>query len=632
VHRNRGQMSSQQAGEHNQGEMTIRSVFQQALRTPYRRITLTYCTAGVLATAIFIAAFYKPITTVQVFKTSEVYVYDMPVRVYLEVTTLVERSARYDLHERPRRDVEMALDELANTYRAMQQHPDTMAALQGSPGYQETLAQLGLFLESARTLVDHSDNGLQELREKAYALQAYTRKLAQQADALRAQERRLRFGNAQNFRNGIFWVLLGVLELFWLASGAFLWVRHARLIDARMHQKALAAEKDARDGRLEAELALHTFLGKISHEINSPLQTILTNIQLLDAAYAADDRFMKVVTRLKTSVTQLRTQILDLLDVSELKTGKLNIRLEALDLRKLVEDTVTGLQGNAEIKGLTLSLDIAKLPRVQADGRRIAQILTNLVNNAIRYTEKGGVEVYAHVSRTTGRPVLNLGVKDTGIGMTTEIQQQLFQPFMHGSGAKRKGTGLGLNIVKGLVEQLQGDIEFVSTVGRGTEFTVALPLLEVQPEALPVAKPQRAPVAEPSAKHQPSALKVLFADDEPGIREALTELMTTYGYDVITASSAAEARQALDEGEFALIILDMELGDGYGGDVAAYAQKTGNAAAPRVAMTAYPELYKQQAKELFQARLAKPVDAQILLRTLNGLDASAASPGSQLVH
>lgn len=630
MHRNRGEMSGQEAGEHNQREMTIRSVFQQALRAPYRRITLTYCTAGVLATAIFIAASYKPITTVQVFKTSEVYAYDMPVRVHQEVSALVERSARYDLHERPRRDVETALDELANTYRAMQQHPDTMMALQGCPGYPETLAQLGSFLDSAHALVDHSDSGFQALREKAYPLQTATRKLAQQADALRAQERRLRFGNAQSFRNGIFWVLLGVLELAWVASGAFLWVQRARLIDARLHREALAAEKDARHGRLEAELALHTFLGKISHEINSPLQTILTNIQLLDAAYATDDRFMKVVTRLNTSVTQLRTQILDLLDVAELKTGKLNIRLETLDLRKLVEDTVMGLQGNAEIKGLTLSLDIVKLPRVQADGRRIAQILTNLVNNAIRYTEKGGVEVHAHVSHMTGRPVLSLEVKDTGIGISAEIQQQLFQPFMHGSGAKRKGTGLGLNIVKGLVDQLQGNIEFVSAVGRGTEFTVTLPLLEVQTDVVSVTKAQQVSVAEPSERPTPAGLKVLFADDEPGIREAITELMTTYGYDVVAASSAAEAMRALDAGNFGLILLDMELGDGYGGDVATYAQQTGNADAPRVAMTAYPELYQRQAKDLFQARLAKPVDAQILLRTLKGLD--TASRASQLVH
>jgi CheY-like chemotaxis protein len=182
------------------------------------------------------------------------------------------------------------------------------------------------------------------------------------------------------------------------------------------------------------------------------------------------------------------------------------------------------------------------------------------------------------------------------------------------------------------VEQLQGDIEFVSTVGRGTEFTVTLPLLEVQPDVTPVAKTQRVPVAETTEKQAPGGLKVLFADDEPGIREAVTELMTTYGYDVIAASSAAEARKALDEGNFGLIILDMELGDGYGSDVATYAQQTGNADAPRVAMTAYPELYKRQAKDLFQARLAKPVDAQILLRTLKGLDTTGASGVSQLVH
>jgi signal transduction histidine kinase len=580
---------------------------------PERSFTVAYFIVSLLITALVGALTYAPMSTVVVITAPEAYAYEMPERLYSELLEFSDRSARYDLHEGRRDDVQKALDAVERTYKTMVEQPEKLQPLRNCESFLVVMSRLGWFVQIARESVDNRDGSLKAIREDERALREGVKRLAAESAGREAEARLVRFDSAHAYRLKTFCAMLAALMLALVATWAFLRMWRTLVAEGQRHGLLMKAEQDAREAQHQAELALHTFLGKVSHEINSPLQTILTNIQLMEARHTEDSRFAKIITRLKTSVTQLRGQIMDLLDVSEIKSGKLNIKLEPVDVAKLVQETVSGLQGNADIKGLTLTLKTENLIPAQLDGRRVGQIITNLVCNAIRYTEQGEVYVTAHMLRQDGRLSLSLMVADTGVGMSVAMQEQLFQPFMRNSGAKRKGTGLGLSIVKGLVEQLQGDISFASTEGFGTEFYVTLPLLEVTtPVCLTVPEASVAATESLSA----GGKKVLFADDDEGIRDVVTELLSAFGYNVTVVASAADARQAIGEQVFGIILLDMELGDGNGADVAVHAKMTANSFTPIVAMTAYPELYKRQMMKVFSAQLGKPVDAALLRSTL----------------
>jgi signal transduction histidine kinase len=580
---------------------------------PERSFTVAYFIVSFLITALAGQLAYTPMSTVAVITVSDAYAYAMPERLYSELLEFSDRSALYDLHEGRREDVQIALDAVERTYKTMVEQPDKLEPISHCESFQAVMSRLGWFVQIARESVGDRGGSLKTVREDERVLREGVKRLTAESAGREAEARLAHFDSAHAYRLKIYCAMLGALMAVLAGAWAFLLMWRTLVAEGQRHGLLMKAEQDARAAQHQAELALHTFLGKVSHEINSPLQTILTNIQLMEATHTEDSRLVKIISRLKTSVTQLRGQIMDLLDVSEIKSGKLNIKLEPVDVAKLVQDTVSGLQGNADIKGLTLTLQTENLIPAQVDGRRVGQIITNLVCNAIRYTEQGEVYVKARMLREDGRLSMSLMVADTGVGISPAMQEQLFQPFMRNSGAKRKGTGLGLSIVKGLVEQLQGDISFASTEGFGTEFYVTLPLLEVTtPASLVVPEAS----AFSSGSVSADGKKVLFADDDESIRDVVTELLTGFGYNVTAVASAADARHAIDQQVFGIIVLDMELGDGNGADVAVHAKMTANSFTPIVAMTAYPELYKRQMMKVFNARLGKPVDAALLRSTL----------------
>jgi signal transduction histidine kinase/CheY-like chemotaxis protein len=587
-----------------------------------RPLTIAYLAVSLLLTLVAAFVAYGPMTSLVAIRASDAYAYGLPERLYAELTNLSLRSAQFELHEGHKEEVRSALEAVRRTYQQMVDEPGRLAPIAGCESYASVMSRLGWYVQIAQDVQGRETGSMRPLREDAQSLIDRVGHLAEEARAVEATTRIARFSTAHSYRLKTFYAMLSLLALAFVAGWAFLHMWRIRIIEDARHQALMTAEREARAAQHQAELALHTFLGKVSHEINSPLQTILTNIQLMEASYTEDARVTKLVGRLKTSVTHLRAQITDLLDVSEIKSGKLNIKLEAVDVAKLVESTVSGLQGNADIKGVALTLKTESLMPAQADGRRIAQIITNLVSNAIRYTENGEVYVAARMFCQEGRPLLNLLVADTGIGMSAETQEQLFQPFMRNSGAKRKGTGLGLSIVKGLVEQMQGEISFASTEGFGTEFYVTLPLLEIaSPVFSMAAMAQEAPAI---MRSEPTGQTVLFADDDECIRLVVTDLLTEFGYSVVAVDSAAQARKALDERQFQIILLDMELGDGNGADVAIYAKMTANSFAPIVAMTAYPDLYRRQLMTAFEAQLGKPVEASVLRSALQEVSRARA--------
>lgn len=255
-------------------------------------------------------------------------------------------------------------------------------------------------------------------------------------------------------------------------------------------KRAMQAEQ-AEVRRLTAlENVRKTFISEASHELNTPLTPVRIHLEALteDAKLTPDQR--KHVAVIERNVLRLGNLVHDMLDASRLDTGRFNLEVDNLPLAVLVEDTVESLAETATARGITLSCGPLKPLVVMADGSRLNQVLHNLVTNAISFTPSGG---RVTVSTTAGPGSAVVRVTDTGVGLLPEQIGQLFQPFARpheGTGTAPKGTGLGLFISRGIIEQHGGQIWAESPgPGKGSSFCFSLPIAGPHHKAVPAPPP-----------------------------------------------------------------------------------------------------------------------------------------------
>jgi len=356
----------------------------------------------------------------------------------------------------------------------------------------------------------------------------------------------------------------GIVLLILSAAAAVLLVmngyRRTRLI--RQQHALLEAEHEASRAAREASMAKDAFLGMISHELRTPLHAIVSSIELLGFnSHSESDR--KVIQRLETAARQLETQMKDLTDYARLGAGKLELREEAFDPRELLQSIVDENEGAAGARGLAFEhVWRGDAQRVVADPHRIRQIANNLVTNAIRYTERGKVRVEFALDAQLEPlpPLLSIVVSDTGPGVASSQIPLIFKEFtqLDTSRSRRyEGAGMGLAIVRGLVDLFDGTIETDSRVGEGTTFTVTVP---VAPVAAPAAGG-----AGPHAGGAGGRPRVLVVDDNPLVLDSLCEMVTHMGYAVLAAGDAdsALALAATKRCDAVLLDLHMPGRDGY---------------------------------------------------------------------
>ncbi|WP_245920369.1 ATP-binding protein [Methanospirillum stamsii] len=239
----------------------------------------------------------------------------------------------------------------------------------------------------------------------------------------------------------------------------------------------LVIEKDRAEA---ADQLKSAFIATMSHELRTPLNSIIgfTGIILQGLAGPLNQEQHKQLTMVQQSARHLLALINDVLDISKIEAGELNITREPVEVQNTIQTVITTLQKSAEDKGLRIITDLSSKPmEISGDPRRIEQILINLINNAIKFTEQGTITIKSIMNGNT----IEISVSDTGIGIEKEDMDKLFRPFHQidtGTTRKHEGTGLGLSITKKLVELHGGTISVTSKPGQGSVFTIILPALE----------------------------------------------------------------------------------------------------------------------------------------------------------
>ncbi len=306
----------------------------------------------------------------------------------------------------------------------------------------------------------------------------------------------------------------------------------------------LASSNQALERALQAKTE---FLATTSHEIRTPLNGVLGMAQVILA-----DRTLGAAVRARIELVRdagetMRSMVDDLLDVAKLETGRVTIARTEVDLPRLLNETLAFWRGQAEAKGVALTLETEALPaRVLEDGTRLRQVLSNLVSNALKFTDAGSVTVRAVT--VGGRLVLT--VADTGIGLAEADLERIFEPFtqVDSSTTRRfSGTGLGLAICRDVAQHLGGSVTVTSRLGHGSTFTVDLPLTVLAAEA----EPEAIPVERPAGLHEAVALVL---EPNPLARSILRAVLQAEMREVRLAADLAAAEGLLAEGGVHLVV------------------------------------------------------------------------------
>jgi len=367
---------------------------------------------------------------------------------------------------------------------------------------------------------------------------------------------------------------------------------------------------------VEAERAKSEFVSTVSHELRTPMTSIkgYTDLLYLGAAGEVNEDQRRFLGIIKSNVDRLTMLVHDLLDISRIETGRMRFDFKPLSMGQIINELLLAMRAQAEERDLQLVANVpADLPPVRGDHDRVTQILTNLVANACQYTPSGG-QITVTVRFTDG--FVQVDVADTGIGIATEDQQKIFERFFradHPLVHETDGTGLGLPIVKSLVELHGGRIWVESELGKGSTFSFTLPVAgEGVTEQTVVRSPSIISYRQPNKR-------VMVVEDDPDIAELIVRQLQLRGYEAVSVARGQEVFAGIQEKRPDLITLDLRLPDMDGLALLEQLKTSKETANIPVVIVSILEEQREGFRRGAADYLGKPIDEERLLTTIESI-------------
>lgn len=423
------------------------------------------------------------------------------------------------------------------------------------------------------------------------------------------------------------WVNVQVLYDESLAPGEVVLCFREVNAEKRQQLKERSLLEDTLAASRQSEKTKQAFFSNMSHDMRTPLNAIIGLSELAEKSVSDPDKTGEYIRKIKWSGSHLLELINDILDMSRMEQGKVEINRQEFDLATCISDCAENFRYRADIdkKTFNISYDIPDR-KVIGDPFRITQIMNNLLSNAFKFTEEGD-NVSLEVSEVENQEYAKykIVVSDTGIGMSEEFLKRLFEPYAREtrfSARKIVGTGLGMSIVKNLVDQMEGHLSVESKLGEGTTFTLVIPLGTVSEDMGKIPESAR-PVREFSLDGK----KILLAEDNEINMELATEVLSMHGAEITQAWNGKEAVDSFlrsKEFSFDAILMDMQMPEMDGCEAAKKIRSSGRADAktvPILAVTAnaFAEDIAATMEAGMDAHISKPIDFKILCDTLGKL-------------
>ncbi|MFD0702459.1 hypothetical protein DMP06_00510 [Slackia equolifaciens] len=504
------------------------------------------------------------------------------------------------------------IDYNTGTYETIKSSPDVSEGLGKSGTYSHMLSMIGNVVEK-RTF---------DAFEQSFSLENIRKLAAEGVEEFGGDYRR-------HFPDGYKWVSIRLIYNRDLGLNEV--VMCFREVDAekRLQLQQQALLESALDSARQTVDKKSAFFSNVSHDMRTPLNAVIGLSSLARTNLDDREKTGDCLTKIEQAGSQLLTLVNDVLDMSRIEHGKeTELAYVPTDLAQCVKDGTSLFEEAAERDGKTLRVYVDEdMPFVMCDPARIGQILNNLVSNAVKYSLPGGtIDVALDVvSRRPKMCKCRIVVSDTGIGMSQDFLERIFEPFAREttfSPSKVSGTGLGMPIVKSLVQQMSGEISVNSELGKGSTFTVVLPLRIAEEEELADAQADAPGHAAPDFSLE--GKRLLVAEDNEINMEIMQEILGAMGAEIIPAMNGREAVsafEATDPGYIDAILMDMQMPemDGCEACRAIRALERPDAkTVPVIAVTAnaFAEDIARTTEAGMNAHVSKPIDFNALLSVL----------------